>query len=168
MTRPKILVFAGSIRAGSHNERLAALATKLLALGDVAWRRNQVHEALGFWHRALQVQAELTDRRAIVASIERLAWGLVATGLFDAAVWLLGATDAQRQLLGIALRHELQVDHDQRVAEAQSALEDEFDAGWATGEAASVEEAVSLALEVTGAYAPPEVLCGARNVLDVQ
>jgi len=34
MTRPKILVFAGSIRTGSHNARLAALATKLLALAD--------------------------------------------------------------------------------------------------------------------------------------
>jgi chromate reductase, NAD(P)H dehydrogenase (quinone) len=31
VTRPKILVFAGSIRTGSHNARLAALATKLLA-----------------------------------------------------------------------------------------------------------------------------------------
>jgi chromate reductase len=34
MTRPKILVFAGSIRTGSHNARLAALATKVLALAE--------------------------------------------------------------------------------------------------------------------------------------
>ena len=34
MTRPRILVFAGSIRTGSYNARLAALATKLLALAD--------------------------------------------------------------------------------------------------------------------------------------
>jgi NAD(P)H-dependent FMN reductase len=34
MTRPKILVFAGSIRTASHNARLAALATKVLALAD--------------------------------------------------------------------------------------------------------------------------------------
>jgi NAD(P)H-dependent FMN reductase len=32
MSLPKILVFAGSIRSGSHNARLAALATKELAL----------------------------------------------------------------------------------------------------------------------------------------
>jgi chromate reductase, NAD(P)H dehydrogenase (quinone) len=32
MRRPKILVFAGSIRAGSFNTRLAALAAKVLAL----------------------------------------------------------------------------------------------------------------------------------------
>ena len=32
MPVPKILVFAGSIRTGSHNARLAALAAKELAL----------------------------------------------------------------------------------------------------------------------------------------
>jgi len=35
MSLPKILVFAGSIRSGSHNARLAALATKELALAGV-------------------------------------------------------------------------------------------------------------------------------------
>ena len=37
MSDPKILVFAGSIRTGSHNARLAALAVKLITLegGDV-------------------------------------------------------------------------------------------------------------------------------------
>jgi NAD(P)H-dependent FMN reductase len=34
MSIPKILVFAGSIRTGSHNARLAALAAKLLTLAD--------------------------------------------------------------------------------------------------------------------------------------
>ena len=32
--RPKILVMAGSLRAGSHNARLAALAAKELALAE--------------------------------------------------------------------------------------------------------------------------------------
>jgi NAD(P)H-dependent FMN reductase len=35
MSLPKILVFAGSIRTGSHNARLAALATKELALAGI-------------------------------------------------------------------------------------------------------------------------------------
>ncbi|HEY2134846.1 MAG TPA: NAD(P)H-dependent oxidoreductase [Xanthobacteraceae bacterium] len=34
MSVPKILVFAGSIRTGSHNARLAALAVKVLTLAD--------------------------------------------------------------------------------------------------------------------------------------
>jgi len=35
MSIPKILVFAGSIRTGSYNARLAAIATRLLAAADV-------------------------------------------------------------------------------------------------------------------------------------
>ncbi len=35
MAPPKILVFAGSIRSGSHNARLAAFATKELALAGI-------------------------------------------------------------------------------------------------------------------------------------
>src|SRR5438552_1144108 len=34
MSSPKILVFAGSLRAGSHNGRLAALASRELAMAD--------------------------------------------------------------------------------------------------------------------------------------
>ena len=34
MPAPKILVMAGSMRTGSHNARLAALATKELALAE--------------------------------------------------------------------------------------------------------------------------------------
>ena len=46
-----------------------AVGHALMALGDVEWRRNQVHAALGFWHRALQVQAERqTDARSSQAS----------------------------------------------------------------------------------------------------
>ena len=34
MSSPKILVFPGSLRTGSYNVKLAALATKELALAD--------------------------------------------------------------------------------------------------------------------------------------
>jgi NAD(P)H-dependent FMN reductase len=43
MAAPKILVFAGSIRTGSFNARLAALAVKELALADV----DATHISLG-------------------------------------------------------------------------------------------------------------------------
>jgi len=44
MTRPKILVFAGSIRTGSHNARLAALATRLLALAEAEPTHLSLHD----------------------------------------------------------------------------------------------------------------------------
>jgi chromate reductase, NAD(P)H dehydrogenase (quinone) len=42
--RPKILVFAGSTRTGSHNARLAALATKLLALEEAEPTHISLHD----------------------------------------------------------------------------------------------------------------------------
>ncbi len=124
-----------------------AMGHALMALGDVEWRCRQVDNAMAFWSRALQVQAQLGDRRAIVASIERLAWALVATDDVRAAASLFGATQAQRRMLGITLRHELGLNHEERVAEARQQLEDEFDAAWMAGEALTVEQATALALD---------------------
>jgi NAD(P)H-dependent FMN reductase len=44
MSLPKILVFAGSIRPGSHNARLAALAAKELALGGAEVNRISLED----------------------------------------------------------------------------------------------------------------------------
>jgi chromate reductase len=44
MIRPKILVFAGSIRTGSHNVRLAALATKVLAFEEAEATRVSLQD----------------------------------------------------------------------------------------------------------------------------
>jgi hypothetical protein len=85
----------------------------------------------------------------MIASMERLAWGLATTGRYRAAVRLFGTTHAQRRLLGITLRHELSVDHDELLAEARQHLENEFDATWLGGEGSSVEDAAALALDLT-------------------
>jgi tetratricopeptide (TPR) repeat protein len=120
----------------------------LMALGDVEWRRGAVRGALAYWGQALQVQAQLTDVRGIVASIERIGWGLLgASKRVDAVVALFGAAHAQRRLLGIGLRQELRVDHDERVAEARRQSED-FDAAWRRGESLRVEESVTLAFDL--------------------
>lgn len=44
MTNPKILVLSGSLRTGSHNTRLAALATKELTLLDAAVTRISLQD----------------------------------------------------------------------------------------------------------------------------
>jgi NAD(P)H-dependent FMN reductase len=44
MSLPKIMVFAGSIRTGSHNARLAALAAKELALGGAEVTRISLED----------------------------------------------------------------------------------------------------------------------------
>ena len=79
MSAPKILVFAGSIRTGSFNARLAALAVKELALADVEVTRislvdyplplydGDLEKALGGARERRQAQAH-DDRRIAACS----------------------------------------------------------------------------------------------------
>jgi non-specific serine/threonine protein kinase len=110
----------------------------LLALGDLAWLQGEAERALGIWRRALEVREQLAERRGITYCLERLAWGLTATGRLEQAGWLLGAAEAQRATLGISLRRDEQAYHAEAVA-ATSAL-------WrARGQAARQDEAVQYA-----------------------
>jgi len=62
MPVPKILVFAGSIRSGSFNARLAALATKELTLADVdATRVSLIDYPLPIYDGDLEVQTGVPD-----------------------------------------------------------------------------------------------------------
>jgi non-specific serine/threonine protein kinase len=126
-----------------------AMGTAFLALGDVDWRRGAVGAAVLFWTRALEVQALMQDQPNIVATIERLAWGPVAADQLESVISLFGAAHAQRRLLGITLRQELLIDHDERLAAARSQFQGDFDGVWRRGEALSIREAVALALNVS-------------------
>jgi len=62
MPVPKILVFAGSIRSGSFNARLAALATKELTLADVdVTRVSLIDYPLPIYDGDLEVQTGVPD-----------------------------------------------------------------------------------------------------------
>jgi chromate reductase, NAD(P)H dehydrogenase (quinone) len=62
MAAPKILVFAGSIRAGSFNQRLAALATKELVLADVDVTRISLADyPLPIYDADLETQSGVPD-----------------------------------------------------------------------------------------------------------
>src|SRR5262249_6941583 len=125
-----------------------AMGTAYLALGDVDWRRGAVDRAVELWTRALEVQALMEDQPNILATIERLAWGPVASGQLESVISLFGAAHAQRRLLGITLRHELLVDHDERLAAVRDEFEGDFEGAWQRGEALSVREAAALALHL--------------------
>jgi non-specific serine/threonine protein kinase len=144
-----IQVLEESLALAEDAQAQYAMGHALLALGDVDWRLGEVQGAVAAWSRALEIQAQLADIRAMVASVERLAWGLAAAGHFASAVRLCGTAHAQRRMLGITLRHELSVDHDELEAEARQQLGALFDSTWADGEGSSIEDAVALALDLT-------------------
>jgi non-specific serine/threonine protein kinase len=111
----------------------------LLTLGDLAWRQGEAGRALGVWRQALEVRTQLADRRGITNCLERLAWGLAATGRFEPAGWLLGAVETQRGVLGMPLQRDELLYH----ADALAATS----APWRTrGRAARQDEAIRYAL----------------------
>ena len=66
---PKILVFAGSIRTGSHNARLAALAAKELALAGADVTRISLEDyPLPIYDGDLEAQVGRAGERASSSS----------------------------------------------------------------------------------------------------
>jgi len=151
---------------GPHNPRVAtvlnealaraepaqaryALGHTLMTLGDLFWRQHDRERAIGMWRRSLMVRTELADRRGIAASLERLAWGLTVTEVFDLAAWVFGAADAQHEILGVRLRHDEQIDHAHQLSVARRQLGPAFEDAWSAGRVSTVDEAVSRTLGAT-------------------
>jgi NAD(P)H-dependent FMN reductase len=88
MTRPKILVFAGSIRTGSHNARLAALATKLLAFADAEPIRISLQDfPLPLYDGDLEAKSGPPEHAVNLARMMTQHAGIfIATGEYNASV----------------------------------------------------------------------------------
>jgi hypothetical protein len=95
------------------------------------------------------VRVQLNDRRGIAGCIERLALVLAANDRFIAAAWLFGAAEARRRGLGIALRHDAEIDHDYLLSVTQRTLAADFAEAFASGLACASDEAVARALNET-------------------
>jgi predicted ATPase/transcriptional regulator with XRE-family HTH domain len=121
----------------------------LITLGDLHWRRKEFDQALPFWHKALAVRSRIADRRGIASALERVAWSLSEYGQFTCSAWMFGAAEAQHRLLGVDLRHVEVNDHLERLAATRTALGDEFTHAWSAGQNATLDEAISEALEIT-------------------
>ncbi|HLH88126.1 MAG TPA: NAD(P)H-dependent oxidoreductase [Xanthobacteraceae bacterium] len=88
MTRPKILVFAGSIRTGSYNARLAALVTKLLALAEAEPTRISLQDfPLPLYDGDLETRAGPPEHAVKLKHLMmRHAGVFIAAGEYNASV----------------------------------------------------------------------------------
>jgi chromate reductase, NAD(P)H dehydrogenase (quinone) len=88
MDRPKILVFAGSIRTGSHNARLAGLATKLLALAEAEPTRISLQDfPLPLYDGDLEAKSGPPDNAVKLKRMMMQHAGVfIATGEYNASV----------------------------------------------------------------------------------
>src|SRR5262249_39089867 len=113
----------------------------LAALGDLMWGQGNARRALPLWREALLVRSQLTDRRGIAGCIERLALVLAASDRFEAAAWLFGAAEAQHRMLGIAPRHDEELDHEHLQAVTRQALGETFLLTYSDGQMSMAEDA---------------------------
>jgi non-specific serine/threonine protein kinase len=134
-----------------------AMGHALVTLGDLNWQRGDTERAVARWQGALVVRSDITDRRGIADSLERLGWGLALYGKAESAAWLLGAADAQYTRLGTELRPDERLDHAEQVSATRARLPAEvFNRAWSAGQAATVKQAVATALAMTGWNPEPE------------
>jgi hypothetical protein len=118
-------------------------------LGDLVWHQGNAERAIGLWRQSLEVRCRLEDRRGIAGCLEHLALALAASGRFESAAWLFGAAEAQRTRMGLVQRHDDQAEHTRLVQVAREGLGDAFATVWAHGQAATMDDAVTRALDCT-------------------
>jgi predicted ATPase len=135
-----------SLALAKRAQSLYAMGHALATLGDLTWSQGNAPQALPLWSEALLVRSRLNDRRGIAGCLERLALVLAANDEFESAAWLFGAADAQHRVLGIALRHDEEIDHEHLLDVTRQMLGLEFESRWRAGQAASNEVAVERAL----------------------
>jgi non-specific serine/threonine protein kinase len=140
-----------SLGLAKRTQSLYATGHALATLGDLTWGQGNARRALPLWREALVVRSQLTDRRGIAGCLERLALVLAASDRFEPAAWLFGAADAQHRVLGTALRHDEEIDHEHLLGVTRQSLGPAFDESWRAGQSASTDAAVACALAETRA-----------------
>ena len=143
------LVLEESLALARSAQSLYVTGHALATLGDLVWGQGDTQRAADLWREATLVRSRLTDRRGIAGCLERLALVLAASDRFLPAAWLFGAAEAQHRLLGIALRHDEEIDHEHLLSVTQRSLGAEFAEAYAAGQASASDEAVARALAET-------------------
>jgi non-specific serine/threonine protein kinase len=143
------LALEESLDLARSAESLYATGHALATLGDLVWGQGDTQQAVPLWREATLVRARLTDRRGIAGCLERLALVLAASDRFSEAAWLFGAAEAQHRVLGIALRHDEEIDHEHLLSVTQRSLGAAFAEAFDAGQASASDQAVARALEET-------------------
>jgi predicted ATPase/DNA-binding SARP family transcriptional activator len=124
------------------------MAFALVNQGFAALSQKEHDRAIELLRQALRRLAELEFRDVIGYCFEGLAAVLAFTERPEEAARLLGAAEALRESLGVALAPAEQTTHDETVEAVRSSLdEDRFSAAWLRGREMPLDEAVAYALE---------------------
>ena len=116
-----------------------SLGETTLAQGNTVRAATHLAEALGLFH-------DLGDRAGVLWCLAGLAGVAALKEEPDRAAWLWGAAEALRQSVGARTAPAARLTHERLQAEVRKQLgEETFNAKWAEGQAASVEQAIAEA-----------------------
>jgi predicted ATPase len=119
------------------------------SLGETALAQGSATDAATQLGNALVLFRELGDRAGIAWCLAGLAGVAVLDDEPDRAARLWGAAEAQRKAIGAREAPAARATHERLMAAARKQLgEAAFDAAWAAGEAATMEQAIDEALTV--------------------
>jgi non-specific serine/threonine protein kinase len=131
-------------RAGNAH----GIAYSLRGLGHLARNRGEYARASRLLGESLALLKELRDRRCIPLCLEGIACMVVGPAWAERATRLLGAAYVVQEDTGAPAPPSEMADYQRTAADARAAIgEERFAEIWAAGNALSLEEAVSFAMD---------------------
>jgi predicted ATPase/DNA-binding SARP family transcriptional activator len=138
---------AALARARAINSRMN-MAIVLVNLAEVAHYRGDLPLAAARYAEGLPLLREIGDKLSLVQTLELIALLLIDQGNIETALQLLGAAEAQRELLGTPIIPRERERYDEFVTLAQKQIQETvFRNAWATGRTFGLDQAIDLALE---------------------
>ncbi|HZY40688.1 MAG TPA: tetratricopeptide repeat protein, partial [Anaerolineae bacterium] len=125
------------------------LSHALHGLAEVRMMQDDYAAALPLFRESLSIRHRLGDRPEIVNTLGALAMAYFYLNEPITAARLIAASERLRAELGMAIQPSNRKEIDDNVAEVREKADKEFDAAWVTGQAMSVDEAVTVALGTT-------------------
>lgn len=136
-----------SLKRARENEDLQLTAYALYGLGHAALKQGRVTEAEAFQRECLLLRQQLGERLGIVTSLESFAFIAHAQGLYDRAVELAAAAQAQRKELDVPLPPIMHKEYDTMLETPRAILSHElYTDAEARGRNLDLEQAIVLAL----------------------
>jgi hypothetical protein len=124
------------------------VSNSLENLGHIAYARGDFVQARALYTECLTLLRELGNKQEIAYSLEAFARLAVGKGQSDRAGLLLGAGASLRAVIGSPLPPSEREQHERHLAAARTAMgEAAFAEAWMAGQAMTLEQAISYALE---------------------
>ncbi len=135
----------------------AGCAHTLTILGRLALQQGDIERATQCYQESLVLRQEAGEKEGIAAALEELARVAAIRGQIRSAAQLFGAAEALRTAMGTPLPLSERASHEHAVKAVRANLDETaFAQAWAEGQAMTLEQAMTAALEVRQHFTPQQ------------